>query len=191
MGSKTEQEYMAFRPGDLSSKIEAAANTTGISKSDLVRKAIQMYLDLGPVQPSATYLGAATYFKAVADAAFQAKFFSEDVYDDLCAAIDKSTAPVKKRLEPLFRRLYPGKMTPSEFRSLPDDERQCWMTGDGMVGPEHIERWEAGLEHFGNFADLREARRVLLRCLRGSSPDADLINGKQLSPKKPKERKGK
>jgi hypothetical protein len=101
MGVKTESEYMAFRPGDLTAKIEGAAKRKGCSKSDIVRKALEMYLDLEPLQPLATYLGAATYFGAVANAAFYSGFFSREVYENLVEAIHKTTAPVEEKMEPL------------------------------------------------------------------------------------------
>jgi hypothetical protein len=180
MGTPTiDGELMAFRPGDLAEKIDAAARRNECTKSEVLRRALESYFNVEPVAPYGIYLGAAAYFLAVADAALKLGLFSEGAGDDLVKAVRRSQREVQNKLEMLFRRLYPGEMTPSEFRSWvirEDRRRPGGLTDHERVGPEHIEKWTAAVESYGNFPDLRQARRVLLRLgARSGSVDDDLL----------------
>lgn len=196
MSAKAESEYMAFRPRDLSSKIEIAAKRSRCSKSDVVRKALEVYLDLEPLHPLAMYLGAVGSFKALANAAYHSGYFSRKSYDRLLQAIREITGPVEERLEPLYRQLFPGEVTPREFFDSGTREIQL-RNGDltdeeiEKPGPEPVERWNSVLNAFGHFPDLEAARRVLMRRLGGSSLDDGPLNVDVAPLRKSKKRKGK
>src|SRR5277367_3275648 len=107
-------ELLNFRPGDLAARIEDTANREARSTSDVIRRALEMYLGLEQLQPLATYLGAAAYFAAVAKAAADLGLFSRECYENIVEAVANSEDQVRDKLEPLFRQLYPGEITPKE-----------------------------------------------------------------------------
>jgi hypothetical protein len=180
MTTKTgSSELLNFRPGDLAGRIEGVAQRNGCSKSDVIRNAIEMYLDLEPLEPLATYLGAAAYFVGVASAAAELGLFSRESYVRLVEAIEPTEQQVREKLEPLFRQIYPGAMTPGEFYAWKCKESlrrqrkgETDLTDDEMTGPEHVERWNYACFFWEEqFKDLKKARRLLLRRGRGDAPD--------------------
>lgn len=195
MPTQVAGEYMAFRPGDLGEKIELAAKKDGCSKSDIVRKALEIFLEAEPMRPLAVYLGAASSFGAVAHAAFRAGFFPPESYDRLTKALRETSETVQEKLEPLFRQIHPGAETPSEFRDRTNrglSRRPEGLTDNEMIGSEKVERWQSALGTFGHFPDLQDARRVLLRQLNANSSELQTFDtGLRESKKITKKRKGK
>jgi hypothetical protein len=124
----------------------------------------------------AVYVGAAASFDAVAKAAAEAGLFSRDLYIRLSESLESTEREVQEKLEPLFRKIYPGEMTPDEFHKWKCNESlRRWrkgedLTDEEMIGPEHVERWNlASCLWEEQFHDLKEARRMLLRRARSNT----------------------
>jgi hypothetical protein len=101
MPTKAVSEYMAFRPGDLASKIEGMARRTGCSKSDVIRRAVEVFVTGEPLLPYALYLGAAWEFSMVAKAARELGLFEHSSLFHLVKALEVTEQQVREKLEPL------------------------------------------------------------------------------------------
>ena len=101
MATMVAPEYMAFRPGDLATKIEGMARRTGCSKSDVIRQAVEVFLRNEKLLPYALYLGATWEFSMVAKAARELGLFPHSSLVGLVKAIEVTERQVREKLKPL------------------------------------------------------------------------------------------
>ncbi|MGH9718236.1 MAG: hypothetical protein ACRD4R_16125 [Candidatus Acidiferrales bacterium] len=113
---KSNSEYMAFRPGDLASKIDVLAQRAGCSKSDILRRGVEMYIAAEPTLPYDCYLGAAWYFSILAKVASELGLFSWSSFTAVMDALRVTEKQVREKLEPLLQS-----KTAKGMEYMPDD----------------------------------------------------------------------
>lgn len=116
MRTKNGSEYMAFRPGDLAAKIDALAQRAGCSKSDVVRRGVEMYIAAEPTLPYDYYLGAAWHFTILARLASELGLFSWESFIALTDALKVTEKQVREKVKPLLKS-----KTPEGMEYMPDD----------------------------------------------------------------------
>jgi hypothetical protein len=180
-------DFIAIRSGDLAGQIDMAAKRNDRTRSDVVREALEMYLDFEPAVGFAMYLGASENFFTFSKAARDSNLLSEERFQHLYKALDAARLEIQKKLDALFAEIYPDKESLDSFfendRAVLEEQFKMWQSKEWIEGSkkqreamerrfevhyrrpepsEHIARWLAFVSTwFSRFPDLQSARDFL------------------------------